>query len=184
MTWWQKTLAGIGVGLVLFLAGYLVRWITQPAPVVTTTTLTVHDTTTVPGPTVYLTPNPAPARPRPIDSTAQKKLDSVLATVKDKDALIARLAGPKEMDQRFESATPNNVNVTGMLALGFYPDPTGKTDGVFDTAMKLDSIKLQTKIMYVTKTVEVGGGLDLGLAAGILAGGIAAGVVTGVLISK
>ena len=134
---------------------------------------TVRITEWVNVPPPVITPNPAPAKPRP-DLTDKRRADSLIAVVSDKDSLIRELSQVQGTEQAFKSADPTGLTVSGTLAVIYSP-----LERHFLTHITLDSLKIPATTVTVTQTI-----IEDRIAGEWLVAVGAVGMVVGVLIAK
>ena len=171
MTWRDigAILSGFALGILL---GLFLEWRGcgqngQPGA----DTVTVHDTVSLPPAT--LVPNPV-QMVIVADPEAEKRADSLIHVIVNKDSLIRVLLMPREAVQAFETASPEGIRVTGHVFARVMP-----LSGDMLTRVELDPIEIPVKVIYHTEIVT-----ETSISWPWVAGGVAAGVITGVLISK
>lgn len=151
MDWKLWTLA-----IVLLLAGFLLGWFGHGAYVrgqQPTVTGTTEDTSHVPVPVadippVHVTPNPAPMKPRP-DLAKQRKIDSLVAVVADKESLLVALAQPYNFRQEF-AAEKDSSRIVGYLQCEAHP-----LDGIVYTDAVITELVVPERVRTIIQTVEI-----------------------------
>ena len=134
-------------------------------------TVRITEWVNVPPPVV--TPNPAPARPRP-DLTQSKTIDSLISVTANKDSLIRELSITQSFSQNYSTSDPTGLTVSGLLLVIYSP-----VERHFLTHMVLDSIRVPVTTVTVTQTI-----IEDRLAGEWLVAVGAVGIVVGVLIAK
>lgn len=94
-------------------------------------------------PKPVLTPNPAPAKPR-LDLTLKDSVETLIATIANKDSLIRDLMSTTGTEQRFVSKDPTGLDVSGTLTIVHSP-----LEHHFLTQIELDTIRVTDRIITI-----------------------------------
>lgn len=141
------TLCLVGIGLLLgayFYGHYQGKLSVVHAPADTSSSVT--PTPIAPPETVYVRPNPVPAKPRP-DLTDKRRVDSLTAVVLNKDSLIASLLTTQYAEPTF-TADSAGFRIVGRLPILYYPP-----NREFAFEVKIDSLTVPASVREIVRYV-------------------------------
>ena len=133
-------------------------------------TVTYKDTLWLPPATV--TPNPSPAKPRP-DLTLKDSVETLIATIANKDSLIRSLMSTQGTEQEFVSKDPTGLDISGEITVLYSP-----LSRDFLTHITLNPVLVPVKIVTITYPPII----ETTTPWGWLAGALGAGVIIGVFL--
>ena len=98
--------------------------------------------------TVRVWPNPAPARTVENPETL-RRVDSLVATLKNRDSTLRFLCLPKASDQSWSAVSPDGIRLRGELSI--LHDPITQD---FFTRVTADSVSIREKIVTIHEYLE------------------------------